>query len=128
MASIRSDSATLWTVAHQAPLSMGFSRQEYWSVLPFLFPEDLPNPGIEPISPVSFALACKFFTTSTTWETFKMTYPLLFPLSDCCCHHKEQAWDSLLDDEASLGVMSCPNYMSRGQSRLAHGKSSHRLV
>ena len=37
-----------WTVAHQAPLSMGFSRQEYWSGLPFPSPEDLPNPGIEP--------------------------------------------------------------------------------
>ena len=38
--------ATLWTVARQAPLSMGFSRQEYWSGLPFLLPRDLPNPGI----------------------------------------------------------------------------------
>ena len=40
-----------WTVAHQAPLSMGFSRQEYWSGLPFPSPGDLPNPGIEPRSP-----------------------------------------------------------------------------
>ena len=40
-----------WTVAHQAPLSMGFSRQEYWSGLPFLTAEALPNPGIEPVSP-----------------------------------------------------------------------------
>ena len=39
------------TVAHQAPLSMGFSRQEYWSELPFPSPEDLPDPGIEPRSP-----------------------------------------------------------------------------
>ena len=43
--------ATLWTVAHQAPLSMGFSRQKYWSGLPFLSPGDLPDPGIEPGSP-----------------------------------------------------------------------------
>ena len=43
--------ATPWTVAHQAPLSMGFSRQEYWSGLPFPFPGDLPNPGIKPWSP-----------------------------------------------------------------------------
>ena len=42
---------TLWTVAGQAPLSMGFSKQEYWSGLPFPSPEDLPNPGIEPTSP-----------------------------------------------------------------------------
>ena len=40
-----------WTVAHQAPLSMGFSRREYWSGLPFPSPGDLPNPGIEPRSP-----------------------------------------------------------------------------
>ena len=44
--------ATPWTVALQAPLSMGFSRQEYWSGLPCLPPGDLPNPGIEPRSPV----------------------------------------------------------------------------
>ena len=43
-----SDSATPWSVAHQAPSSMGFSRQEYWSGLPFLSPEDLPDPGIKP--------------------------------------------------------------------------------
>ena len=43
--------ATPWTVARQAPLSMGFSRQEYWSGLPFPSPGDLPNPGIEPRSP-----------------------------------------------------------------------------
>ena len=43
--------ATLWTVAHQAPLSMGFPRQEYWSGLPFPAPGDLPDPGIEPRSP-----------------------------------------------------------------------------
>ena len=43
--------ATLWTVAHQAPLSMGFSRQKYWKGLPFPSPGDLPHPGIEPRSP-----------------------------------------------------------------------------
>ena len=42
---------TPWTVAHQAPLSIGFSRQEYWSGLPFPSPGGLPNPGIEPRSP-----------------------------------------------------------------------------
>ena len=42
---------TLWTVAHQSPLSMGFSRQEYWCRLPFPSPGDLPDPGIEPRSP-----------------------------------------------------------------------------
>ena len=63
-----SDSATLWTVAHQAPLSMGFSRQEYWTRLPYSSLGDLPNPGLDPASLMSPALAGKFFTTSTTWE------------------------------------------------------------
>ena len=48
---------TPWTIAHQAPLSMGLSQQEYWSGLPFPTPGTLPNPGIEPTSPVSPALA-----------------------------------------------------------------------
>ena len=48
--------ATLWTIAHQAPLFMEFSRQDYWSGLPFPSPGDLPNPGIELMSPASPAL------------------------------------------------------------------------
>ena len=50
-----SDSATPWTVAHQAPPSMGFSRQEYWIGLPFPSPGDLPDPGIEFRSPTLWA-------------------------------------------------------------------------
>ena len=54
--SVVSDSLpTPWTVAHQAPLSMGFLRQEYWSGLPFPSSGDLPNPGIEPGSPALWA-------------------------------------------------------------------------
>ena len=49
--SVVSDSATPWTVAHQASLSMEFSRQESWSGLPLPSPEELPNPGIKPWSP-----------------------------------------------------------------------------
>ena len=59
--------ATLWTVARQAPLSVGFSRQEYWSGLPCLPPRDFPNPGIQHES-LSPALIGKVFATSTTWE------------------------------------------------------------
>ena len=59
---------TPWTAARQAPLSMGFSRQEYWSRLPFPSSGDLPNPGIEPMSLASPARAGRFFTTSATWE------------------------------------------------------------
>ena len=51
LSSVRSLFATPWTVAYQAPLSMGFSRQEYWSGLPFPSPGDLPNTGIKPGSP-----------------------------------------------------------------------------
>ena len=57
---------TLWTVACQAPLFMGFSRQEYCSGLPSPPPGDLPEPGIEPVSLVPPALAGGFFITSTT--------------------------------------------------------------
>ncbi|ELR62600.1 hypothetical protein M91_13191, partial [Bos mutus] len=53
--------------AHQAPLPMEFSRQEYHSGLPFPTPGDLPNPGIKPGSLASPALADRFFTTSATW-------------------------------------------------------------
>ena len=60
--------ATPWTVASQAPLSMGFSRQEYWSGLPRPPPGDLPNPGIKPTPLTSPALAGVFLTTSATWE------------------------------------------------------------
>ena len=66
--SVVSDSAILWTVAHQAPLSLEFSRQEYWSRLPFPPPGDFPDPGIELQSLLSSALAGRFFTTSATWE------------------------------------------------------------
>ena len=59
---------TLWTKAHQAPPSMGFSRQENCSRLPSPPPGDLPNPGIEPVSLTSLALAGGLFTTSSTWK------------------------------------------------------------
>ena len=59
--SVVSDSVTLWTVAYQAPLSIGFPRQEYWSGLPFPPPRNLLDPGIKPASP---ALASRFFTTA----------------------------------------------------------------
>ena len=55
-------------IARQAPLSMGFSRQEYWSGLPCLPPEDLPNPGIKLSSLTSPALAGRSFTSCATWE------------------------------------------------------------
>ena len=64
---------TPWTAVHQAPLSMGVSRQEYWSGLPFPSLGDLPNPGTEPTSP---ALAGRFFTTEPPG---KLDTSMLFP-------------------------------------------------
>ena len=61
---VMSDSfATPWTIAHQAPLSMGFLRQGYWSRFPFPISGDLPDPGIELVSPGFLALAGEFFTS-----------------------------------------------------------------
>ena len=72
--------ATLWTVAHQSPLSMGFSRPEYWSGLPCPLPEGPPDPGIEPESLMSPALAGGFFTTSDIWEAkYSISYLLSLP-------------------------------------------------
>ena len=62
--SVVSHSANPWTVAHQAALSMEFSRQEYWNRLPLPSPGDLPDPGIKPMFPESPALAGGFFTTA----------------------------------------------------------------
>ena len=68
---------TPWSVAQQAPLSMEFSRQEYWSGLTFPPPEDLPHPGFEPQSLVSPALAGGFFTTVLLyWEARFFAYLL----------------------------------------------------
>ena len=69
--SVVSDSfVTPWTVARQAPLSMGFPRQEYWSGLPFPAPGHLPHPGMEPESPVSCALAAGFFITESPGKPY----------------------------------------------------------
>ena len=75
--------ATLWTVAHQAPLSMGFSRQEYRSGLPCPLPGGLPNPGTEPTSLMSPALAVGFFTTRATWEAPYRRLLLLLSRFNC---------------------------------------------
>ena len=80
VASVMSDSfSTLWTITCQAPLSMGFPRQEYWSGLPFPPSGDLPNTGIKPESLSSLALAGRFFTDSATWEGPSSPTPLTPP-------------------------------------------------
>ena len=67
-------SAALWTVALQAPLSVGFSRQEYWSGFPCPPPGDLPDSRIKPVPLMSPALAGRFFTSSTTWEVLVVSF------------------------------------------------------
>ena len=81
----------LWAVACQAPLSMGFSRKEYWSGLPFCPPGDRPDTGIEPMSPVSPTLAGGFSATSTTWEA-RLTIPLpkLRHFADPTCFYQQE--------------------------------------
>ena len=82
--------ATLWTVALQAPLSVGFFRQQYWSVLPCPPPGDFLDPGIIPLSLRAPALAGGFFTTSAPWEahTSKHLYAYtalpIFTQITCC--------------------------------------------
>ena len=97
--------ATLRTVAHQAPLSMGFSRQEYWSGLPCPPPGDLPDPGIETVSLPSPALAGRLFTTSTTQEAYQYPNPRLSPQRPLA-----HAWGTLL-----AGLL--PLWIWRFQSR-----------
>ena len=65
---------TPWTAACQAPLSMGFSRQEYWSGLLCPPPGDLPKPGIKPASLMSPALAGGFFITCVTWDAHLLPF------------------------------------------------------
>ena len=74
---------TPWTVAHQAPLSMEFSRQEYWSGSPFSTPGDPPDPGIKPTSIVSPALAARFFTTEPPGKPLSFLSPLVNKKGDC---------------------------------------------
>ena len=71
---------TLWTIAHQAPLFMGFFKQEYWSGLPSPPPGYLTNPGTEPVSLMSPALTGGFFTTSTNWKGHPVGKPLPYLL------------------------------------------------
>ena len=76
-----SNSVTLWTVACHTPLSMEFSRQEYWSGLPFPSPGDLPHPGVKLMSPVAPALAGGFFTTGPPGKSGIISMTAQFPFS-----------------------------------------------
>ena len=117
-----------WTVAHQAPLSMGFPRQEYWSGLPFPTPEDLPNPGIEPASFLSPALTGRSFTTRVTFFLDFVFNPIFLgvvnimqlptnhlslheavpkSLSGCSCfRRKMKHLNDIMNDRAKLGIVA----------------------
>ena len=89
--------ATPWTVTHQAPLSMQFSWQEYWSGLPFPTPEDLFYPRMEPTSLASPALAGVFFMTSDTWKAIIILLPPLIAFLPCISY-----WNNMV-----LSYLSC---------------------
>ena len=103
---------TLQTVAREVPLSVGFSRQEYWSGLPCPPPGDLPNPGIKHTSFMFCTLADGFFTTSPTWEAPKS--PRITCIlgggwsqditSSPCGYHRHKSWEPTNDN--ALGSLS----------------------
>ena len=102
----------LWTVAHQTPLSMGFSRQEYSTGLPCPPPGDLPDPGIKLVSLMSPALAGGFFITSATWQAIVHQFQFQFSrsvVSDSLWPHELQHTRSPCPSPTS-GVYpnSCP--------------------
>ena len=75
---------TLWTVACQTPLSVGFSRQEYWTGWPYSLPGDLPEPGIELRTSMSPALARGPFTNSASWEATVLSIGWAFMSVEAC--------------------------------------------
>ena len=100
--------ATPWTVAHQAPPSMGFSRQEYWSGVPFPSPGDLPNPGIKPRSP---AFQADAFTSELPGKpgsvysqriSLKKNYPLSRKQDHIGPKMADGSWESLTMDQSRL--------------------------
>ena len=96
--SVVSDSATPWATALQAPLSMEFSRQEYWSGLPFPTPGILPDPGIERTSLVSPALAGRLFTVASPGKPPTVKWDNKISLWGSCEDHMSQAMSDTESD------------------------------
>ena len=109
--------------ACQDPLSMGYSKQEYWNGLPFPPPGDLPNPRIKPASLMSPALAGRFFTTNTIWEAPKHLWDLI---KDKILMVSPQPYDQGNSPTESCMVQLLP----RGQSNtyIVHSKNSIKWV
>ena len=116
---------TPWTVARQATLSMGFSRQEYWSGLPFPSPEDLPNPGIEPRSPALQADALSseppgkpfYFSRLQFSSVQSLSHVWLFATPWIAAH---QASLSITISQSSLKLMSIKSVMPSSHLILCH--------
>ena len=111
-----------WIVARQVPLSKGFSRQEYWSGLPFPSSGDLPDARIEPMSLASPALAGRFFTTSATcgWSLFPGHPAPTFERKDCLDREKgvQQGCQRLYIPRESLGQKGDQTSQSQRKSTL----------
>ena len=100
--------STLWIVVSQAPLSMRFSRQEYWSRLPCPPPGDLPDPGIKPASLESSALADWFFTASTKWRVHNVKR------QECALFkHLQGRWKTCLRDSEGGEEREAQKYSRR---------------
>ena len=116
---------TPWSVARQAPLSIGFFKQEYESGLPRPPPGDLPNPGIEPKTLTSSALEGRVFTTSTTWKAtqhqlpstgwLKTAFPSSLPFQSA------SKFKRLFSCILSISV----SFLLRYFGKFIHGSSSH---
>ena len=118
--SVMSDSCDHWTVTHQAPLSMGFPRWEHWSGLPFPSLEDLPNPGIEPMSP---ALTGGFFTTESPGKPEVIGCLIKLASADhCSSSHLLVEWRRLWEPRRISSQM-CPFQVSRSHSFSVTGKA-----
>ena len=114
-----------WTAACQAPLPMGFSRQEYRGGLPFPSLGDLPYPGIKLISLISPAFAIRFFTTSTTWEANLTVYMGLKATLALLMSSKELLWFCSFHS-----YFICTRILTRcfEEKKLKTGFSSHTIV
>ena len=114
-----------WTVAHQVPLPLGFSRQEYWSGLPFPPSGDLPKSGIEPESP---ALTGRFLTTSATWEARQHLASILM-CEELGSHHIHLCNKKSLDNLKSQWLFSYPlvNWAYREKHNLEIWKESGKI-